>query len=260
MRIVIKIGTSTLAHSTGMLDIRHTELIVKVISDLRNAGHEIVLVSSGAIGMGVSKLMLAGRPDDMPTKQAAAAVGQCELMYTYDRLFSQYHHTVGQVLLTREDIKNETRRKNLQNTVTRLLELKAIPIINENDAVSTDEIGVENTIGENDTLSAIVANFIGADLLILMSDIDGLYTGDPRKNPDAKLISVVEEITEEIVKTSGGAGSGLGSGGMATKIKAAEIVCSAGCDMVITNGNSPERLYDIIDGKPVGTRFVGKRD
>lgn len=259
MKIVIKIGTSTLAHSTGMLDIRHTELIVKVLSDLKNAGHDIVLVSSGAIGMGVSKLMLAGRPDDMPTKQAAAAVGQCELMYTYDRLFAKYHHTVGQVLLTREDIKNEKRCKNLQNTITRLLELKALPIINENDTVSTDEIGVENTIGENDTLSAIVANFVDADLLILLSDIDGLYTGDPRKNPDAVMISTVTEITEEIEKTSGGAGTGLGSGGMATKIKAAKIVCSAGCDMVITNGNDPEKLYDIIEGKEVGTRFIGKR-
>ena len=163
MRIVVKIGTSTLAHPTGMLNVRHAEELVKVLSDLKNAGHELVLVSSGAIGMGVGKLMLPGRPADMPTKQAAAAVGQCELMYTYDKLFAGYNHTVAQVLLTGEDIHNDMRRRNVRNTISRLLELKALPIINENDAVAPDEIGVEYTIGENDTLSAIVARITGAD-------------------------------------------------------------------------------------------------
>ena len=259
MRIVVKIGTSTLAHPTGMLNVRHVESLVKVLSDLKNAGHELVLVSSGAIGMGVGKLMLPGRPADMPTKQAAAAVGQCELMYTYDRLFAEYNHTVAQVLLTGEDIHNECRRRNVRNTISRLLELKALPVINENDAVATDEIGVENTIGENDTLSAIVAKLIHADLLVLLSDIDGLYTADPRVDSAAALIPVVEEITPEIEALAGGKGSNLGSGGMATKLKAARIINEAGGDMIIANGDDPARLYDIVDGRAVGTRFMGRR-
>ena len=259
MRIVVKIGTSTLAHPTGMLNVRHVESLVKVLSDLKNAGHELVLVSSGAIGMGVGKLMLPGRPADMPTKQAAAAVGQCELMYTYDRLFAEYNHTVAQVLLTGEDIHNECRRRNVRNTISRLLELKALPVINENDAVATDEIGVENTIGENDTLSAIVAKLIHADLLVLLSDIDGLYTADPRVDSTAALIPVVEEITPEIEALAGGKGSSLGSGGMATKLKAARIINEAGGDMIIANGDDPARLYDIVDGRAVGTRFMGRR-
>ncbi|HOG02089.1 MAG TPA: glutamate 5-kinase [Clostridia bacterium] len=259
MRIVIKIGTSTLAHATGLLDIRHVELLVKVISDLKNAGHELILVSSGAIGMGVGKLMLPGRPADMPTKQAAAAVGQCELMYTYDRLFAKYNHTVAQVLLTGDDIHNNCRRENVKNTLSRLIELRALPIVNENDAVATDEIGVENTIGENDTLSAIVARLADADLLILLSDIDGLYTADPRRDPAARLIPEVKEITPEIEALAGGSGSGLGSGGMASKLRAARIVGEAGGDMIIANGNDPAKLYDIVGGKPVGTRFAGRR-
>ena len=259
MRIVVKIGTSTLAHPTGLLNVRHVESLVKVLSDLKNAGHEVVLVSSGAIGMGVGKLMLPGRPADMPTKQAAAAVGQCELMYTYDKLFAEYNHTVAQVLLTGEDIHNEVRRRNMCNTIGRLLELKALPIINENDAVSTDEIGVENTIGENDTLSAIVAKLVEADLLILLSDIDGLYTADPHKDESAELIPVVESITPEIEALAGGKGSSLGTGGMMTKLKAAKIINDAGGDMIITNGDDPAHLYDIVEGKPVGTRFLGRR-
>ena len=186
MRITVKIGTSTLAHATGRLNIQRVEKLCKVLSDLKNAGHEIILVSSGAIGMGVGKLNLPGRPADMPGKQAAAAVGQCELMYVYDKLFAEYNHTVAQLLLTGEDIRSEQRSRNVRNTLARLLELGALPVINENDAVATDEIGVENTIGENDTLSAIVAAAIGADLLVLLSDIDGLYDSDPHENPDAK--------------------------------------------------------------------------
>lgn len=258
MRIVVKIGTSTLTHATGRLNIRRVESLCKTLSDLKNAGHEIILVSSGAIGMGVGKLMLPGRPADMPTKQAAAAVGQCELMYTYDKLFEEYHHTVGQVLLTGEDVCNEKRRRNMKNTITRLLELQAIPIVNENDAVVTDEIGVDNTIGENDTLSAIVAQLTEADLLVLLSDIDGLYTADPHKDPSAHLIERVEAITPEIEALAGGKGSALGTGGMATKLSAAKVATSAGTDMIIANGQKPELLYDIAAGRPVGTRFAAK--
>ncbi len=255
MRIVVKVGTSTLAHATGRMNIRHVEDLVKVLSDLKNAGHEIILVSSGAIGMGVGKLNLPGKPGDMPTKQAAAAVGQCELMYTYDRLFLQYNHTVAQILLTGEDVEDPERRENFQNTMERLLELGALPVINENDTVATAEIKV----GDNDTLGAIVARCVKADLLVLLSDIEGLYTADPRKDPDARLIPVVEEVTPEIEALAGGAGSGLATGGMATKLRAAKMTGEVGCDMIITNGERPQVLYDIAAGRAVGTRFVGKK-
>ena len=255
MRVVVKVGTSTLAHATGRLNIQRVEMLVKVLSDLKNAGHEVVLVSSGAIGMGVGKLLLPGRPTDMPTKQAAAAVGQCELMYTYDKLFGEYNHTVAQILLTGEDIEDEKRRHNCENTLRRLLELGALPIINENDTVSTAQI----EIGDNDTLSAIVGRSIQADLIILLTDIDGLFTADPHKDPNGKLIPLVEEITPEIMKLAGGAGSKQGTGGMATKLLAAQIATSAGCNMVIANGQKPEILYRIIDGESVGTKFVGKK-
>ena len=255
MRIVVKVGTSTLAHATGRLNIRHVEELVKVLSDLKNAGHELILVSSGAIGMGVGKLNLPGRPADMPTKQAAAAVGQCELMYTYDKLFANYNHTVAQILLTGEDIDHEDRRHNFENTMFRLLELGALPIINENDTIATAEIKV----GDNDTLGGIVACSVKADLLVLLSDIEGLYTADPRKDPAAKLIPVVEEVTPEIEALAGGKGSELAVGGMATKLRAAKMVTAAGCDMIITNGECPSCLYDIAEGKAVGTRFLGKK-
>ena len=255
MRIVVKVGTSTLAHATGRLNIRHVEELVKVLSDLKNAGHQVILVSSGAIGMGVGKLNLPGKPSDMPTKQAAAAVGQCELMYTYDKLFLQYNHTVAQVLLTGEDVDHPERRENFENTMERLLELGALPVINENDTIATAEIKV----GDNDTLGAIVACCTKADLLVLLSDIEGLYTADPSKDPNAKLIPTVEEVTPEIEALAGGVGSSLGTGGMATKLRAAKMVTAQGCDMVITNGEHPERLYDIAEGKDVGTRFVAHK-
>ena len=226
MRIVVKVGTSTLAHSTGRLNIRHMEELVKVISDLKNAGHEIVLVSSGAIGMGVGKLLLKARPEDMPTKQAAAAVGQCELMDTYDRYFRLYGHTVAQILLTGEDLDHPVRRENFQNTLYRLLELDALPIINENDTVATTEIAV----GDNDTLAAIVAECANADLVVLLSDIEGLFTADPHKDPTARLIPMVREITPEIEALAAGKGSSLGTGGMKTKLNAARIVTHAGAD------------------------------
>ena len=255
MRIVVKVGTSTLAHPTGRLNIQRVEMLVKVLSDLKNAGHEMVLVSSGAIGMGVGKLMLPGKPTDMPTKQAAAAVGQCELMYTYDKLFGEYNHTVAQILLTGDDIEDEKRRHNCENTLRRLLELGALPIINENDTVSTAQI----EIGDNDTLAAIVGRSIQADLVILLTDIDGLFTADPHKDPNGKLIPLVEEITPEIMKLAGGAGSKQGTGGMTTKLLAAQIATGAGCDMIIANGKKPQILYNIVDGEAVGTKFVGKK-
>ena len=256
MRIVVKVGTSTLAHPTGRLNIQRMEKLCKVLSDLKNMGHEIILVSSGAIAMGFGKLNLSERPKDVPTKQASAAVGQCELMYIYDKLFTEYNHTVAQLLITAPDIEEGgVRKQNFHNTLARLLELGALPVINENDTISTEEFG----IGDNDTLSAIVAVTIQADLLILLSDIDGLFDGDPRKNPDAKLIDTVEKIDEHIISLGGGSGSNLGTGGMATKLRAAQMATAAGCEMVIANGEKPELLYDIVAGKPIGTRFLVKR-
>jgi len=255
MKIVIKVGTSTLAHAGGHLNIRRVEELCKVMSDLKNAGHELILVSSGAIGMGVGKLSLKERPADMPTKQAAAAVGQCELMYTYDRLFSEYNHTVAQILITAADVNHGERHENFRNTLNRLLELGVLPIINENDSIATEEI----VIGDNDTLAAMVAVSANAELLILLSDIDGLYTADPHKDPEAKLIETVTEIDEDVMALGGGKGSSLGTGGMKTKLVAAKIATEAGCDMVIANGSVPMSLYDLAEGKPVGTRFVAKK-
>ena len=254
MRIVIKIGTSTLAYATGQLNIRRVEALCKTMSDIRNAGHELILVSSGAIGMGVGKLGLRSRPQDIPTKQAAAAVGQCELMYIYDKLFSEYHHTVAQLLITADNLTNETRHANFTNTLTRLLELGVVPVINENDTVATEEI----VIGDNDTLAARVAQSVGAQMLILLSDIDGLYTADPHTNPEAKLLPVVRRVDEKIRKLAGVSSTTQGTGGMVTKLRAAEICLDCGCEMVIANGNNPAALYDIVEGKPVGTRFVGE--
>ncbi|HIX34139.1 glutamate 5-kinase [Gemmiger sp. An120] len=256
MRIVVKVGTSTLAHATGQLNIRHVQTLVRVLSDLKNAGHQLILVSSGAIGMGVGKLLLPGRPSDMATKQAAAAVGQCELMYTYDKLFGEYNHTVAQLLVTGEDIQDEKRHKNFETTLNRLLELGALPIINENDTIATQEI----EIGDNDTLGAVVAVSVGADLLVLLTDINGLYTADPHTHPDAQLIPRVDVLTPEILALAGGAGTKLGTGGMATKLRAAQLAGDAGVEMVIANGANPEVLYDIVDGKPVGTRFAARKE
>ena len=254
MRIVVKIGTSTLAHPSGHLNIRRVETLCKIMSDIKNAGNEVILVSSGAIGMGVGKLGLRQRPTDIPSKQAAAAVGQCELMYTYDKLFSEYHHTVAQLLITRDDTTNEKRHYNFINTLNRLLELGTLPIINENDTIATDEI----VIGDNDTLAAIVAQSIDADLLVLLSDIDGLYTADPLKDENAVLLHRIAKVDEEILALAGVSSTTQGTGGMVTKLHAAEICLACGCDMVIANGSRPENLYDILDGKDVGTMFTGK--
>ncbi len=255
MRIVVKVGTSTLAHATGLVNIRQVERLCKVIADLKNAGHQMILVSSGAIGMGSGKLGLKARPEDIAGKQAAAAVGQCELMYTYDRLFLKYSHVVAQLLLTADDFTHPDRRANLEQALFRLLEMGALPVINENDTVATEEFGV----GDNDTLSAYVAEAARADLLVLLSDIDGLYTADPHKDPDARLIHVIPALTEKVLAMAGGSGSALGTGGMTTKLHAAQIATRAGIDMVIANGARPKLLYDILDGKPMGTRFLGSK-
>ena len=254
MKIVIKIGTSTLAYPSGHLNIRRVEELCKIISDIKNAGNQVIVVSSGAIAMGVGKLGLQERPKDIPTKQAAAAVGQGELMYIYDKLFGEFNQTVAQLLITGEDVENENRHNNFSNTLCRLMELGAIPIINENDTVATKEI----VIGDNDTLAAIVAQSVKADKLILLSDIDGLYTADPHKDPSAKLIQVAHEIDDKILSLAGGSGSNLGTGGMVTKLEAAKICLGCGCDMIIANGNNPTNLYDIVDGKSVGTTFTRK--
>jgi len=255
MRIVVKVGTSTLAHPTGMLNIKKVGELTEVLSDIKNAGHEVILVSSGAIGMGVGKLSLKSRPEDIPTKQAAASVGQCELMYTYDKLFSEYNHTVAQLLLTADDFNDEKRHENFSNTMSRLLELGALPVINENDTVVTDEI----VIGDNDTLSAMVAVSVHADLLVLLTDTDGLFTCDPHKDAKAELLRSVPELTPRIRALAEGAGSELGTGGMRTKLRAAEIATENGIDMAIANGAFPSRLYDIIAGDGVCTRFSGRR-
>ena len=254
MRIVVKIGTSTLAHPGGRLNIRHTEALVKVWSDIKNAGHELIIVSSGATGLGVGKLQIS-RPKDMVTKQAAAAVGQCELMYTYDKLFAEYSHTVAQLLVTWEDFDHPHRLNNLQNTLERLIQLGAVPVINENDPISTEEY----SLGDNDRLGALIAKYTHADLLVLLSDIDGLYTADPHTHPEATLLHHVAGIDDHIREIAGISSSTQGTGGMVTKLHAAEICLGCGCKMVIANGNNPGNLYDILEGKTVGTTFSEER-
>ena len=254
-RVVVKVGTSTLTHRTGRLNIRRVEGLVKNLADLQNAGHEIILVSSGAIGLGMSKIGLVDRPKDTPTKQACAAVGQCELMYLYDKLFAEYSINVAQLLLTKF-VLIEDRRQNVQNALERVIQLGAIPIVNENDTVAIDELELE--VGENDSLAATVAKIANADLLIIMSDIDGLYDADPRLDPDAKLIPVVEELTDDIRKLAGGAGTKMGTGGMITKINAAEIAVNNGIDMIILNGKNPDNLYYLFETGSLGTRFKAK--
>lgn len=254
MRMVIKVGTSTLTYKTGKLNIRAFEELTKVVANLKNSGIEVILVSSGAIGMGVGKLGLSSRPDDIPTKQAAAAVGQCELMYMYDKYFGEYHHTVAQMLITANDFEDREKHANLANTLARLLELQALPIVNENDTVSTAEL----SIGDNDTLSALVAIDAKADMLVLVSDIEGLYTADPHKDKNAKLISVVDNV-DDVLSLGEDTVSVLGTGGMSTKLQAAKLVTEAGIDMVIINGANPSSLYDVAEGKNIGTKFFGKK-
>lgn len=255
-RIVIKVGTSTLTHHSGQLNIRLVEELVKVISDIKNAGHDIALVSSGAIGLGAAKLGLKKRPSDTPSKQACAAVGQCELMNMYDKLFNEYRITAAQVLLTKYVLTDE-RRVNVENTLETLLSMGAVPIINENDVVAIDELELE--VGENDSLAAMVACIIKADLLIIMSDIDGMYDKNPKLYDNARLIPRITALTDELWAAAGDAGSALGTGGMTTKLHAAGIAMEHGIDMLIINGDRPKNLYDVFDGKEIGTLFVGGR-
>ena len=255
-RVVVKVGSSTLTHETGLVNLRRIEALVRVLADIKNSGKELILVSSGAISVGLGKLGLRERPADTPGKQAMAAIGQCELMYLYDNLFGAYNHTVAQVLLTRDVVEEEHRKAHCVNAFKRLLELGVIPIVNENDTVAVEEI----EFGDNDSLSALVAVLAEADALVIISDIDGLYDSDPRQNPRAKLIGRVESIDESIAEKAGGAGSKRGTGGMLTKVRAAQLACGAGVDMAIINGKDPALLYDLFDGKPVGTHFVGSRE
>ncbi|MDD6212397.1 MAG: glutamate 5-kinase [Clostridiales bacterium] len=259
-RIVVKVGTSTLTHDTGSINLRNIERLVRVLSDLCGYGHEIILVSSGAIAVGSAKLALPERPKELRMKQATAAVGQCRIMHIYDKLFAEYNRTVAQILLTGEDVEDEKRAAHLSGTFEALLSMGIIPVVNENDSVSSAEIetGNHKVLGDNDTLSAIVASLCHADLLILMSDIDGLYNKDPRTDSNAKLIHSVYEITDEIRTMAGGAGSWRGTGGMATKLQAAEIAVGSGCDMVISNGSRMDDIYGIVEGKEIGTRFYAK--
>ncbi len=250
-RIVIKVGTSTLTYDTGKINIRRLSMLARVLSDLKNSGKEIVLVTSGAIGVGVGKLGLKERPKDTPGRQAAATVGQCELMFLYDKFFGEFGNTTGQLLVTRSDFENEERHTNLHNTFMKLFEYGAIPIVNENDSVAVEEI----VFGDNDSLSAHVAKIVDADALIILTDIDGLFSANPREDENAVLIHVVDKITDDTLALAGGSGTNRGTGGMITKLHAAQIACTSGIDTVVMNGEDPEDIYKLIDGRQIGTLF-----
>ena len=257
-RIVVKVGTSTLTYENGRINFTRIDKLVRVLSDLANQEKEVVLVTSGAIGVGVSKLKLQSKPKTLREKQAVAAVGQLELMHIYDKFFSEYGHVVAQILLTRDIVENHVAREHVVNTFETLIEKGIIPIVNENDSVAVDEIesGVNRVFGDNDTLSAMVGELVKADLLIILTDIDGFYDCDPRKNSCAKKISVIKEITPEIEQYAGGVGSSRGTGGMITKLSAAKIATSAGIDMVIANGEDPNIIFQILDGEDIGSVFL----
>ncbi len=255
-RIVVKIGTSTLTHTTGALNLHRIESLVLALSDFKNAGKQIVLVSSGAVSAGIAKMNVDHRPRSVEEKQAMAAVGQSELMKIYDRFFSTYGHTVGQILMTKDVIDSPERRHAVENTFRVMLEMGCVPIVNENDSVSSEEI----KFGGNDTLSAYVSLVCDADLLINLSDIDGLYDCDPRKNPDAKLIPRIDFIDDSVLAMAGGAGTERGTGGMVAKIKAAKIAGDAGIPMIIANGTDPHILYDILAGEKRGTFFAATKE
>lgn len=258
-RIVVKVGTSTLTNEAGKSDLRSFDRLACVLSDIGNKGYEVILVSSGAIAVGANKLGMKERPQSMRMKQAAAAVGQCRIMYWYDKFFGDYDKTTAQILLNADDIEHEEKKENLTNTFDALLEMGVIPVVNENDSVSYTEIESHDRLfGDNDMLSAVVAVLCKAKTLVILSDIDGLYDSDPRLHPNAKLIREIEAIDDSVFSLAGGAGSRRGTGGMKTKIKAAELATASGADVVITNGKRPEALYDIVDGKPVGTLFKAR--
>ena len=252
-KIVVKVGTTTLTYPNGKLNLERIDKLSRVLADLNNLGKEIILVSSGAIGVGVERLGLNREEVTLSQKQAAASVGQAILMKIYQKFFEEYNNSISQILLTKDIMDNRERKENAQNTFNTLLELGVIPIVNENDTISTYEI----KFGDNDTLSATVAALVDADLLILLTDIEGLYTADPKKDPDAKIISTVDKITEEIFNAADGSGSTLGTGGMVTKIAAAKIGCRYGIDTVIANGKDPHIIYDILRGQELGTMFLG---
>ena len=253
-RVVVKVGTSTLTHEGGTLNFRSFDALARVLSDIQNMGNDVILVSSGAIAVGQSKLSMAQRPTELSLKQAAAAVGQCELMFMYDKLFSEYGNTIGQLLITRSDFESDERRANLSNSFEKLFEFGAIPVINENDSIAVEEI----VFGDNDTLSAMVAKLVNADALIILSDIDGLYSGNPREDENAYLIPVVEEISDELMAIADTKGSTRGTGGMVTKLHAAQIATEAGIDTVVMNGAQPEDIYRLLDGRQTGTYFKAK--
>lgn len=253
-KIVVKVGTSTLTYKNGKLNLRRIERLCKVLSDLQNSGKEIILVTSGAIGVGTGKLGLSERPSTTEGKQAAAAVGQCELMFIYDKFFGEYNRTVAQVLLTGDVIANEHNKINTQNTFSELIKMDVIPVVNENDTVSVDELAGKQ-IGDNDTLSSIVARLVHADILVILTDIDGLYDGNPRINAKAKRIPFVPEVTDRIRQIAGGAGSERGTGGMRTKVEAASSANTSGITCCVMSGAVPEKLYDLFEGAQIGTIF-----
>ncbi len=250
-RIVVKVGTSTLTYDTGKINLRRMSKLAQVLSDLKNAGIEVALVTSGAIGVGVGKLGLKERPHDTPGRQAAATVGQCELMFLYDKFFGEYGNITGQLLVTKDDFDDEERHRNLHNSFMKLFEYGAIPIINENDSVAVDEI----VFGDNDSLSAHVAKIVEADTLIILTDIDGLFSANPREDENAVLIHSVDAITDDILTLAGGSGTSRGTGGMITKLHAAQIATAAGIDTVVMNGSDPEEIYKLLDGRQIGTLF-----
>lgn len=254
-RIVVKVGTSTLTYDTGKINIRRMSKLAQVLSDLKNAGIEIVLVTSGAISVGVGKLGLKERPHDTPGRQAAATVGQCELMFLYDKFFGEYGNITGQLLVTKDDFDDEERHRNLHNAFMKLFEYGAIPIVNENDSVAVDEI----VFGDNDSLSAHVAEIVDADTLIILSDIDGLFSANPREDENAVLIHSVDKITDDILALAGGSGTSRGTGGMITKLHAAQIASAAGINTVVMNGSDPEEIYKLLDGRQIGTLFKAHR-
>ena len=257
-RIVVKVGTSTLTYANGQINLGRIEKLTRVLSDIVNSGKEVTLVTSGAVGVGVGKLKLKEKPTNIREKQALAAIGQCELMHIYSKFFGEYSHVVGQVLLTRDVVEDDHIRENVCNTFETLLENGIVPIVNENDTVAIDEIENIVKFGDNDNLSAIVAGLVSADLLIILSDIDGFYDSDPRKNPDSKMIKEVIEITRELEECAGGAGTSFGTGGMATKLTAAKTATNFGVDMILANGDDPKILLDIVNGEEIGTLFIKK--
>jgi len=259
-RIVIKIGTSSLTYNTGKLNHRYIEEFVGVVCDLKNIGYEVVIVSSGAIGAGIGKINLRRKPEETAKKRALAAIGQISLMAIYEELFNVYECRVAQVLLTKSALQDVNNYESIVNSFSRMFEFGVLPIVNENDVVASDNVNSNDLFGDNDTLSAYVAQFLQADLLVIFSDIDGLYDKDPRKNADAQFIPVVTEVNDEIYQMAEGAGTKRGQGGMLTKLYAASIAFDAGIDMVITNSSRPEELYEIVTGNIAGTLFSAKSE